>query len=444
MNRPDPRDVPREVVEPRRKAVFERLGGGVMVLPAAPIQYSSRDGEYPYAPDRELHYLTGATEPGTLAILSGGAEPRFTLFVSERDPEAELWSGARLGVSGASERFGPDACHPLSELRTRVPELLGAADRIWYRLGRGDALERTVVQALVTARARGARLGNGPRSVEDPGEILDDLRLVKDEWELEMLRKAAALTLDGHRAAAAAISPGVGEWVVEAALDAAFRAGGATGPAFGSIVGSGRNACVLHYVTNRDVIGNDEVVLVDAGSEYGLYHGDVTRTYPASGRFTAPQRDVYQIVEAALKAGVAVTAPGVTIGAVHDAATRVLAQGLVDLGVLTGSVDEIVEGGKHKPFYPHNTSHWLGLDVHDVGDYAKAGASLMLEPGMVLTVEPGLYFQPDHEGSAGLAGIGVRIEDDVVVTSDGCEVLTAGLPTDADAVAALVGATSER
>jgi len=410
-----------------------------MLLPSSPIQYSSRDGEYPYAPDRELYYLTGATEPGTVAVLNGGAEPRFTLFVAERDPEAELWSGARLGVNGASERFRPDACFPLSELDARLPELLGAGDRIWFRLGRADRMERMVVGALATARARGARLGTGPRAVEDPGEILDELRVVKDEWELEMLRKAAVLTLEGHRAAAAAIAPGVGEWIVEAAMDARFRAGGATGAAFESIVGSGRNACVLHYVANRDVIRKDQVVLVDAGSEYGLYHGDVTRTYPASGRFTAPQRDVYQVVEAALKAGVAATAPGVTIGSVHDAATRVLTQGLVDLGVLTGSVDEIIEAEKHKPYYPHNTSHWLGLDVHDPGDYAKGGLSRKLEPGMVFTVEPGLYFRPDLEGSGGLAGIGVRIEDDVVVTPDGCEVLTGGLPTDADEVAALVG-----
>jgi len=410
-----------------------------MVLPAAPIRYSSRDGEYPYAPDRELYYLSGATEPGTVAVLSGGDPPRFTLFVAERDPEAELWSGARLGVSGATERFGPDACFPLAELNARLPELLGAGDRIWYRLGRGDAIERMVLEALAKARAKGARLGDGPRAVEDPGEILDELRVVKDPWELVMLRKAASLTLDGHRAAAAAIAPGVGEWAVEAALDAAFRAGGATGPAFESIVGSGRNACVLHYVTNRDVIRKDELVLIDAGGEYGLYHGDVTRTYPATGRFTGPQRDVYQVVEAALKAGIAATAPGVTIGAVHDAATRVLAQGLVDLGVLAGTADEIVEEQRHKPFYPHNTSHWLGLDVHDPGDYAKRGASRKLEPGMVFTVEPGLYFRPEHEGSGGLAGIGVRIEDDVLVTAEGCEVLTAGLPTDADAVAALVG-----
>jgi Xaa-Pro aminopeptidase len=428
-------------VEPRRRAVLERLGRGVLLLPASPVQYSSRDGEYPYHPDRELYYLTGATEPGTVAVLSGGAEAGLTFFVAERDPEVELWSGVRLGVNGASERFGPDACLPLSELGQRLPELLAASDRIWFRLGRGDAIERIVVEALARARAKGARLGTGPRAVEDPGEILDELRVVKDGWEIEILRKAAGLTVEGHRAAAAAIAPGAGEWTIEAAADAAFRAGGGGGPAFETIVGSGRNACVLHYVANRDVVGKDQLVLVDAGSEYGLYHGDVTRTYPATGRFTGPQRDVHQVVEAALKAAVAAVAPGVTIGAVHDAATRVLAQGLADLGVLAGSVDEIVEGEKHKPFYPHNTSHWLGLDVHDPGDYAKGGVSRVLEPGMVFTVEPGLYFRPDHEGSGGLAGIGVRIEDDVVVTPGGCEVLTDGLPTDADGVAALVGSS---
>jgi Xaa-Pro aminopeptidase len=442
MSRPDPRDTPRNVVDARRQAVFERLGRGVMLLAAAPVQYSSRDGERPYHPDRELYYVTGATEPGTVAVLCGGDEPRLELFVRDRDPEAELWSGVRLGRNGSDERFRPDACHPLTELEALLPDLLGQGDQIFFRVGRGDGLEGSVVEALGRARNKGPRTGTGPRAIVDPGEILDELRLLKDPYELETLRRAAEITVDGHRAAAAVLAPGVGEWVVEAALDGAFRAAGGMGPAFESIVGSGRNACVLHYVANRDVIREDALVLVDAGVEYGLYNGDVTRTYPAGGRFTGPQRDVYQVVEAARRAAVSAVAPGGTVGGVHEASSRVLAEGLIALGVLSGQVDEILASERHKPYSPHQTSHWLGLDVHDPGDYARGGASRALEPGMVLTVEPGLYFRPDRDGSGGLSGIGVRIEDDVVVTADGCEVLTSALPSAIEEIEALIGASS--
>jgi Xaa-Pro aminopeptidase len=440
MNRPDPHETPRDLVEARRKAVFERLGKGVMVLPAAPVQYSSRDGARPYHPDRELYYVAGTTEPESVAVLSGGDEPCLTLFVRDRDPEAESWSGARLGVNGANERFGPDACHPLSELTTLLPDLLGGGDKVFFRMGQGDALERRVVEALDTARSRGARTGSGPRAVVDPGEILDDLRLVKDSYELETIRRAVSISLEGQRAASDVIAPGVGEWAVEAALDGAFRAAGGAGPAFETIVGSGNNACVLHYVANRGIIGDDALVLIDAGASYGLYSGDVTRTYPASGRFTGPQRDVYGVVDDARRAAVSAVAPGASIGSVHDAATRALVEGLTALGVLGGDVDDIIANERHKPFFPHQTSHWLGLDVHDPGDYARDSISRVLEPGMVFTVEPGLYFRPDLE-SAGFSGIGVRIEDDVVVTADGCEVLTAALPTDIDQIEALMGST---
>jgi Xaa-Pro aminopeptidase len=442
MSRPDPHDTPRDLVEVRRKAVFERLGSGVMVLPAAPVQYSSRDGARPYHPDRELYYLTGTTEPESVAILNGGDEPCFTLFVRDRDPETELWSGARLGVNGADEQFRPDECQPISELATLLPDLLGKSDRVFFRLGRRDALERQVVKALALARSKGARTGGGPRTTVDPGEILDDLRLVKDAYEFETIRRAAAISLEGHRAAADVIAPGVGEWAVEAALDSAFRAAGGAGTAFETIVGSGKNACVLHYVANRGVIGNDELVLVDAGAEYGLYSGDVTRTYPAGGHFTGPQRDVYGVVEGARLAAVSTVAPGVSIGSVHDAATRALVDGLIALGVLSGDADDVIANERHKPYFPHQTSHWLGLDVHDPGDYARNGVSRVLEPGMVFTVEPGLYFRPELRGGGSFSGIGVRLEDDVAVTADGCEVLTAGLPTDIDEVEALMGSSA--
>lgn len=409
-----------------------------MVLPAAPVQYSSRDGEYPYAPDRELYYVTGATEPETVAVLSGGSEPALTLFVRERDEDAELWSGARLGVEGSAELLRPEECLPLSALEEKLPSLLWGSDTIYFRLGRGG-VERHVLHALSRARSRGAKTGSGPRGVVDPGEILDDMRLLKDPHEVEAIRAAADISIEGHRAAAEAIEPGVGEWVVQAALERIFRTHPGGGPAYESIVGSGKNACVLHYVTNRDVIGEDHLVLVDAGAQFNLYNGDITRVYPASGRFTGPQREVYELVDAARSAAIEAVRPGATVEEVHGAATEVLVEGLVSLGLLEGRVEDVIEREEHKKYCPHSTSHWLGLDVHDPGDYARAGASRTLAPGMVLTVEPGLYFRPGAEEDTGLTGIGIRIEDDVLVTGDGCEVLTEELPTALEEVEALMG-----
>jgi Xaa-Pro aminopeptidase len=441
MNRPDAPEIPSELFAARRTAALEPLGRGALVLPAAPPQFRSRDGEHAYHPDRELFYLTGATEPETVAVLTGGDEPRLVLFVRDRDPEAELWSGPRVGAGATAERLRPDACHAIGELDERLPELLQGADRIFFRLGRGDAIEGHVLRALRWSRGRGTRTGTGPRAIVDPGEILDDLRIVKDAHELGLLARAAALSVEGHRAAASTIAPGAGEWAVEAEIDRAFRRGGARGPSYQTIVGAGANACVLHYVENASIIGADDLVLVDAGAEYGLYHGDVTRTYPASGRFTGEQLEVYQVVEGALRAAIGAVRPGALLGHVHDASTRVLVEGLLALGVLKGDPAEVLEKQAHKPFYPHQTSHWLGLDVHDVGDYAKAGVSRRLEPGMAFTIEPGLYFRPEHQATpARLAGIGVRIEDAVIVTEAGCEVLTRALPTAADQVAALAGA----
>ena len=428
-------ETPTQLLRKRREAAAAALGEGMMVLPAAPA------GPHAYRPDRELYYLTGATEPETVAVLTGGADPKLHLFVRERDVEAELWHGPRLGPEGTAERLEPDACHPLGELATRLPDLLRDADRIFFRLGRGGDTERHVRDALGFARGRGARTGTGPRAVVDPGEILDELRLLKDAHELALLRRAAEVTVEGHRAAAARIAPGEGEWALEAILHATFRSSGGRGPGYESIVGSSGNACVLHYVDNACVIAEDALVLVDAGAEYGFYNGDVTRTYPAAGRLEGAPREIYELVEAARSAAVSAVKPGCPVGGVHDAATRVLVEGLVGLGVLTGDVDTLIADEMYKPFYPHQTSHWLGLDVHDPGDYARKGASRNLEPGMVLTVEPGLYFRPAHEKTpARLAGIGVRIEDDIAVTADGHEVLTAALPTAADEVAALVRA----
>jgi Xaa-Pro aminopeptidase len=437
---PDPEATARELFQRRREAVYASLGDGVLVLPAAPVHYRSRDTEYRYRPDSELFYLTGVTEAGAVAVLTGGDEPRFELFVRPRDPEAELWAGPRIGPDRAAELYGADACSSVEELAARLPSMLAGGDRLYYRKRHADGVEDFVSGALSRARARGARTGGGPRALVDPGEILDELRLIKDDGEIEALRNAAAVSIQGQLAAARSIGVGASERDVEAAAEGAFRLGGATAPAFATIVGAGKNACVLHYVDNEDTIAEGDLVLVDGGAEVALYNGDITRTYPASGRFSKDQRAVYEVVNAARSAAITAARPGATLASVHGAAVSTIVTGLVELGVLSGEIDELIEGAAHKPFFPHQTSHWLGLDVHDPGDYAKSGDPRVLEPGMVFTVEPGLYFRPEltEGGAARFAGIGVRIEDDVVITDDGCEVLTAGLATSADDIEAMM------
>ncbi len=422
----------------RRERALAALGGGAMVLPAAPRALRG-NSEYSYRPSSEVFYLSGFTEPDAVVVLRAFAdEDRFVLFVRPKDPGAELWNGRRIGPEAAREVFGADACHSIGELDERLPGLLAGADRVHFRLGVAADVESLVVKALDTARQRGARTGSGPRGVVDPGGILDEMRLRKDEAERSAMRAAATLSVADHRAAAAALRPGAGEWQLQADADAAFRRGGGRGPAYETIVGSGENACVLHYVENSCRIGDGDLVLLDAGAEVDLYCGDVTRTYPASGRFTAEQRAVYDVVERARTEAVDAVAPGATIAGVHDRARAVLVDGLIALGVLPGPRERVLAESAHEAFFPHRTSHWLGLDVHDPGDYARAGEPRVLEEGMVLTVEPGLYFRPGGGDGERFRGIGVRIEDDVLVTADGRENLTAALPTDPDEIEALV------
>lgn len=444
-----PAGVPADVILGRRDRVLDALAGDAMVLPAGPVLHRSGDSELPYRPDSELYYLTGLKEPEVVLVLRGFAdEQRTVLFVRSRSRDAELWTGPRMGPEGASELPGVDEAHPVEELPRRLPELLDGAGRVYFRLGCRPQVERAVVSALQHARARGARKGKGPRGAIDPGEILDEMRLRKGPEEIRAIRHACRVTTLGFQEALGAVRPGAGEWQVEAAIEHAFRREGAEGPAFATIVGSGTNACVLHYISNSRTMESGDLVLVDAGAEVGLYSGDVTRTVPVTGRFSPRQRDVYDLVEAARTAAVERIRPGATVADVHDAATRTLVQGLVELEVLSGDVDELIEEGDYRRFFPHRTSHWLGLDTHDPGDYMRDGESRVLESGMVLTVEPGLYFRPPENGEEGdedpdraapFRGVGIRIEDDVLVTESGAEVLTAHLPTEPDRVAGLVG-----
>ena len=412
-----------------------------MLLPASEVRYKSGDSEYRYRPDSELFYVTGWEEGGSVAVLRGhAANDRFVLFVPERDPRMELWTGARLDLDEVKARFGADAVHPMREFPDRAPGLLADGDRIHYRLGASAMCDDVVREALRAGRTRRARKGAGAFVVADPGAVLDELRVRKDAAEIARLREAARISVAAFREALGRVEPGAGEWAVEAALESGFRSRGANGPAFATIVAAGANACTLHYTANGARIGADDLVLIDAGAEFDFHAADITRTVPASGRLEGARREAYEAVLGAHRAALAACRPGATLEDVHEAASRAIAEGLVGLGVLDGSVDEALESGDQRVFFPHQTSHWLGLDTHDAGAYRDAGGPVVLDPGMVFTVEPGLYFAPGScDRVPELEETGIRIEDDVLITEHGAEVLTADLPVALAELAPLVG-----
>jgi Xaa-Pro aminopeptidase len=415
---------------------MSRFEGGVVVVAAAPAALRNADVEHPYRQESDLHYLSGFDEPESVLVLAS-AHPKHhvVFFVRPRDPERETWDGPRAGVEGTVEAFGADAAYPISELTTRLPEYLSGHGRLLFRFGRDRAMDERVVTAIGGARSR-ARLGAAwPTEIADPAAWLHEMRLVKSKDELSTMRRAGAITRRAHVAAMRATSPGRYEYEIEAVLSRVFCEEGAQRPAYESIVGSGHNATVLHYRSNRRRMQDGDLVLVDAACELDYYASDVTRTWPVSGRFTVEQKRVYEIVLAAQLAAIAAVKPGATLDEVHLEAVRVIVDGLVDLGILSGAKDELIAGEKHKPYYMHRTSHWLGMDVHDVGLYSRGGKPRPLEPGMVLTVEPGLYLGgADETVPEGLRGMGVRIEDDIAVTADGCENLTADVPKTPDEV----------
>lgn len=403
----------------------------VFVLPAAPRARMAHDITYRYRPDSSLYYLTGWKEPESVAVLRlrAGA-PSLALFVRPRDELAETWSGRRLGPEGARLKFGADLAYPIDELSTKLPDLLVGADTLYYSLGRHRRMDDLVLAAVESTR-RLARKDRAafPYAIVHPEALLGAMRLVKDDDELTAIRQVCHTTAAAHLATMRACRPGMWERDLEAVMEYTFRRHGAVGPANPSIVGSGANATVLHYDRNDARLRDGDLVLVDAGAEQEHYVGDISRTYPVNGHFTSRQRQVYEVVLEAELAAITAVAPGTTLGAVHEVASRRLVEGLIALEVLHGDPSELMGRGALAPFYPHQTSHWLGLDVHDASPLDVQAADIPLEPNMVFTIEPGLYFPVDREDlPAGLAGLGVRIEDDVLVTPTGCDVLTAGLP----------------
>ncbi|NNL84089.1 MAG: M24 family metallopeptidase [Myxococcales bacterium] len=413
----------------RRDRFIEGLpeGSVVLLLGATPVRRSN-DTEFPFRQDSDFHYLTGFDHPNAAAILRPGDKP-FTLFVEPRDRAAETWTGYRPGVEGAVDDYGADVAHPRSELRDKLPELIADTSRIYHVLGRDAEIDKVLIASLDEMRLR-SRAGHNPASeIVDPRSRIHEMRLRKEPGELELMRRAADITREAHAEAARLARGGRFEYELEAVLGYAFRRRGAAGPAYTSIVGGGRNATILHYIQNDQPLVDGELLLIDAGCEFQGYASDVTRTYPVGGRFEGSKRDVYEVVLAAQRASLDAAGPGATLPAVHDASVRTLTEGMIALGLLSGDCEELIAREAYRRYYMHNTSHWLGLDVHDVGTYTEGGEPRPLEAGMVFTVEPGLYIaEDDEEADLAFRGIGVRIEDDVLVTEDGIENLTEAIP----------------
>jgi Xaa-Pro aminopeptidase len=422
----------------RRAAVIERMGSGLAVLPTAPERLRNRDTDYPYRFDSYFYYLTGFPEPEAVLVLVAGDAPKSILFCREKHPERELWEGFRYGPEAAREAFGFDAAHPIAKLDEELPRLVANQGRLYYTAGMDPAWDARILRWLNEVRAL-ARTGvAAPAEIHDLRAILDGMRLVKDEHELGVMRRAAAISTGAHVRAMRAARPGMMEYEIEADLLHEFRRHGAQYPAYWPIVAGGPNACVLHYRNNDRRLDDGDLLLVDAGCELDGYASDITRTFPVNGKYSGPQKAIYELVLAAQTAAIAAVRPGAPWNAPHDAAVNVLAQGFVDLGLCRGTLEEVLEKEDYKRFYMHRTGHWLGLDVHDAGDYKEQGQWKPLAPGMTLTVEPGCYVRPGEGVPERFWNIGVRIEDDALVTATGCEILTRAAPKRIDEIEALM------
>jgi Xaa-Pro aminopeptidase len=417
----------------RRKLAATMTPGSVALLPSAAEAVRNRDVHYPYRQDSDFKYLTGFPEPEAMAVLvPGRKEGEMVLFCRPRDTEKELWDGSRVGVDGALESYGADEAHPIGELDEVLPKLLENCERVYYPAGADPGLDRRLMDWIKVVRGKARSGVVAPTELVVLDTLLNEQRLVKSKAELEIMRRAASISARGHRRIMRVCRPGMWEYQLEAEFVQVCGARGGRFQAYPPIVGSGANACVLHYVDNRHQLGDGDLVLVDAGCELEGYASDITRTFPVNGRFSPPQRDLYELVLHAQEAAIAKAIPGNRWNDPHKAAVRTLTRGLVELGILKGgkkAVSKLVKEKKYEPYFMHRTGHWLGMDVHDVGDYKVGGKWRRFEPGMVLTVEPGLYIAGSRsEVPARFRNIGIRIEDDIAITVEGNEVLSADAP----------------
>lgn len=412
----------------------------VAIIHSAPQAIYSHDVYYPYRQNSDFYYLTGFTEPQAVLVLAPDSETPYTLFVMPRDLEKEIWNGFRQGVDGARQVFGAQAAYPIEQLKHKLPELIAHADHLYYALGYDKDFDALVLEALNAVRKQVRNGIHAPRHIHDPAEILSAMRLIKQPAEIAWMQRAADIAAEAHRAAMQAVRPGMYEYEIQALIEYTFRRHQAR-PGYPCIVGGGLNATILHYIENNQPLCAGEMLLVDAGAEYCHYNSDITRTFPINGTFSPVQRKVYDIVLRAQKAAIAQVRPGNSFMAPHRAALRELTAGLIELGLLEGELETLISQEAYKKFYMHKTSHWLGADVHDVGEYKDhEGQWRLLEPGMVLTIEPGLYFGPHLAGQIPheFLHLGIRIEDDILVTEEGRLNLTAGVPKEIDEIEALM------
>ena len=417
----------------RRRAQLARsISRGVAIIPTSRELARNRDTQFPYRFDSYFYYLSGFTEPEAVVVIVAGKNSKSILFCREKDLTREIWDGYRYGPKAAQKQFAFDEAYPISKLDELMPKLLADQPGLHYPVGADAGWDARIVGWINQVKAQVRSGVTAPDNIQDVRSVLDGMRLYKDNDELATMRRSGKIASDAHRRAMQTTRPGMSEYQIEAELLHEFRRRGAQAPAYTSIVAGGANACVLHYVENSQPLNSGDLLLIDAGCELDGYASDITRTFPVSGKFSPAQRDVYELVLAAQANAISAVKPNASFENYHEAALKVLVRGFIDLKLCKGSVDKVLESGDYRRFYMHRTGHWLGLDVHDAGDYKKNGKSIKLAPGMVLTVEPGCYIRPGKDVPKAFWNIGVRIEDDVLVTKTGRDVLTDPPKTVAD------------
>ncbi|MCQ4321935.1 Xaa-Pro aminopeptidase [Stutzerimonas stutzeri] len=438
--------IPKSEYARRRKALMAEMEpNSIAILPAAPMYIRNRDVEHIYRQDSDFQYLSGFPEPeAVIALIPGRAHGEYVLFCRERDPARELWDGLRAGQDGAMSDYGADDAFSIGNIDDILPGLIEGRSRVYYAIGSNPEFDHRLMEWINTIRSKARQGAQPPNEFVVLDHLLHHLRLYKSADEIKVMKHAAEISARAHIRAMQASRAGLHEYHLEAELDYQFRKGGAKMPAYGSIVAAGKNACILHYRENDAQLKDGDLVLIDAGCEIDCYASDITRTFPVSGRFSPEQKAIYELVLAANEEAFKHIAPGRHWNEAHEATVRVITAGLVELGLLQGDVDELIAAEAYKTFYMHRAGHWLGMDVHDVGDYKVGGDWRVLEPGMAMTVEPGIYIAADNQDVAKKwRGIGVRIEDDVVVTPNGCEILTGGVPKTVDEIEALMVVSAE-
>ena len=411
----------------------------VAIIPAAREATRSNDTQYRYRQDSDFFYLTGFEEPESIAVIAPARDHKYTLFVRPRDPEQEVWIGKRAGVEGAKSDLGADEAFPIGEFDAKLLEILDGAEKLYYRLGVHDDLDKKIISKIASVRTANRKPIHMPQTIVDPATIVHEMRVFKSPEEIELMQRAADIAAEAHVEAMKATRPGMMEYELEALIEQIFRRHGSAGPSYTSIIGGGANATVLHYIENKDKLRDGELLLIDAGAEYKGYASDITRTFPINGKYSKPQREIYDLVLDTQQSCVEMVRPGVTHEELKNHSIEMLTEGMVRLGLLNGEPEELIKEEKYKQFYMHGLGHMLGIDVHDVGAYYYDKQSRALEPGVVMTVEPGLYIAPDTKDiPEKYLGIGVRIEDDVLCTSNGPRVLTSGVPKQPKEIEALM------